>query len=72
MKNRNAVYEARSRGRGHEKTEGAAKAKKGYGFLAKQGKICHGGSSGNYNGCCQKGDRKRVFFQVAEQMEIEL
>lgn len=32
MKNRNAVYKARSRGRGHGKTEGAAKAKKGYGF----------------------------------------
>ena len=31
MKNRNAVYKARSRGRGHGKTEGAAKAKKGYG-----------------------------------------
>lgn len=45
MKNRNAVYEARDRGRSYGKTEGAAKRRKGRRFLAKQGKIYHGGGS---------------------------
>lgn len=46
VKNRNAVYEARDRGRSHGKTEGAAKRRKGRRFLAKQGKIYHGAAAG--------------------------
>lgn len=45
VKNRNAVYEARSRGRSHGKTEGAAKRRKGRRFFGKARKdISRGGS----------------------------